>query len=41
MTNKEIQNIYFQGNEVSAVYYGANLVWKKENGGGEWTVSRG
>lgn len=34
MTNKEIQNIYFQGNEVSAVYYGANLVWKKENGGG-------
>ena len=37
MTNKEIQNIYFQNNEVNALYMGVDLIWKKENGGGEWT----
>lgn len=34
MTNKEIQNIYFQDNEVNALYMGVDLIWKKENGGG-------
>lgn len=39
MTNKDIQNIYFQDNEVNALYWGVDLIWKKENGGGEYMIS--
>lgn len=31
MTNKEIKNICFNNAEISALYYGSVLVWKKNN----------
>lgn len=31
MTSKEITNVIFNNSEISALYYGDVLVWKKEN----------
>lgn len=30
MTNKNIENIYFNNNGISALYQGTNLIWKKQ-----------
>ena len=34
MTNKDITKIYFQGNEIVALYKGDTLIFKKSSGGG-------
>lgn len=40
MTNKDITKIYFQGNEIVALYQGSTLIFKKSGGGstGVYTV---
>ena len=37
MTNKDITKIYFQGNEIVALYQGSTLIFKKSSGGGSTT----
>ena len=32
MTNKDITKIYFQGNEIVALYQGSTLIFKKSGG---------
>lgn len=41
MTNKDITKIYFQGNEIVALYKGDNLIFKKSSGGGSTTEPTG
>ena len=41
MTNKDITKIYFQGNEIVALYRGDTLIFKKSSGGGSTTEPTG
>ena len=41
MTNKDITKIYFQGNEIVALYRGDTLIFKKSSGGGSTTKPTG
>lgn len=41
MTNKDITKIYFQGNEIVAIYRGDTLIFKKSSGGGSTTKPTG